>query len=285
MIEPTLEQETRVLLAWMSEPQARAALSAAAPHGVLAAEQEAFAASARNRLQARPAGVDQGDLILPLPGGMHDYSARLKEDPGAGQCFGEGFTPALVDLSRVCVFQPSVHIGNVSERAKSVRIDDVRSLAEFTLPLDAPPEITLQFDHDRLTFTTDPANQNLHVVGAFSYSSGDGPPGTVNVGFQLRVITSYVQVASVQGRYFLRDGYHRCLGLIQRGVRYAPALVRDDLPLADLVPPGMLDFPMFMGDRPPVLPDYWDSSVSCSVQVPVSRNVVVIRASELSVAG
>jgi len=56
-----------------------------------------------------------------------------------------------------------------------------------------------------------------------------------------------------------------------------------DLPLAELVPPGMLEFEVFMGDRPPALPDHWDERVSCPVPAAPTRKVIIVRASELSV--
>jgi hypothetical protein len=276
--------QARILLAWLNESQARAALAGAGSAGEPTAAQEMRLAAARAELKSRPAGRDQADLIRPLPGELREYVTRLAADPQAADYFADGFTPGLVDLSRLCVFQPSVHTEQVAERVAGVDTRDVRALAGITLPLAAPPKVIPQFDQERLTFTTNLATQNLHIVGAFGGPAEDDlPPGTVSVGFHLRVITSFVQVASIQGRYFLRDGYHRCLGLIQRGVRYAPALVRPDLPLAELVPPGMLEFEVFMGDRPPVLPDYWDERVSCPVPAAAPRKVIIVRASELSV--
>jgi hypothetical protein len=276
--------QARILLAWMNDSQARAALAGAGSAGQLTATREMQLAAARAELMSRPAGRDQADLIRPLPGEMREYVTRLEADSQAADYLADGFTPGLVDLSRLCVFQPSVHADQVAERVAGVDTRDVRALAGITLPLAAPPRVIPQFDQERLTFTTNLASQNLHIIGAFGGPAEDDlPPGTVSVGFHLRVITSFVQVASIQGRYFLSDGYHRCLGLIQRGVRYAPALVRRDLPLAELVPPGMLDFEVFMGDRPPVLPDYWDERVSCPVPAAAPRKVIIVRASELSV--
>jgi hypothetical protein len=276
--------QARILLAWMNDSQARAALAGAGSAGQLTAAREMQLAAARAELMSRPAGRDQADLIRPLPGEMREYVTRLEADPQAADYLADGFTPGLVDLSRLCVFQPSVHTDQVAERVAGVDTRDVRALAGITLPLAAPPRVIPQFDQERLTFTTNLASQNLHIIGAFGGPAEDDlPPGTVSVGFHLRVITSFVQVASIQGRYFLSDGYHRCLGLIQRGVRYAPALVRRDPPLAELVPPGMLDFEVFMGDRPPVLPDYWDERVSCPVPAAAPRKVIIVRASELSV--
>jgi hypothetical protein len=285
MMEPTGPgTQARILLAWLNESQARAALAGGSGAGQLTARQEMRLAAARAGLKSRPPGLDQADLIRPLPGEMREYVTRLQADPQAADYFADDFTPGLVDLSRLCVFQPSVHTGQVTERVAGVDTGDVRALAGITLPLAAPAQVIPQFDQERLTFTTNLASQNLHIVGAFGGPAEDDlPPGTVSVGFHLRVITSFVQVASIQGRYFLRDGYHRCLGLIQRGVRYAPALVRRDLPLAELVPPGMLEFEVFMGDRPPVLPDYWDERVSCPVPAAAPRKVIIVRASELSV--
>jgi hypothetical protein len=284
-VEPTLKREARVLLPWMSEPQAHLALARGTANTVLASEQQAVLARTRRLLSTRPAGVDQRDLTRPWPAALRDYVTALEKNAEGRSYLAEGFTPALVDLSRVCAFRPDVYVDDIKERLSGTEIDDVRSLANLTLPLAAPPDISLQFDDDRLTFVTSPVNRNLHVVGAFSEPAEDGPPGTVSVGFQLRVKTSFVQVAAVQGRYFLCDGYERCLGLLERGARYVPALVKDDLPLADVVPPGMLPFEVLIGDRPPVLPDYWDADVSCSVQSPAARKIVVIRASELPIGG
>jgi hypothetical protein len=283
--EPALKREARVLLAWMSEPQAHLALAEGAANAVLTGEQQALLARARGMLSTRAAGIDQNDLIRPWPAALHDYVTALQDNAGARSCLADGFTPALVDLSRVCACRPSVHTDGIKDRVSGAAVDDVRLLAELTLPLAAPPEITLQFDHERLTFVTNPVSQDLQVVGAFSEPAPDGPPGTVSVGFQLRVTTSFVLVAGAAGRYFLSDGYERCIGLLRRGARYVPALVKDDLPLADLAPPGMLPFEVLIGDRPPLLPDYWDADLSCSVQLPASRKIVVIRASELAIGG
>jgi hypothetical protein len=266
-----MESHARLLAAWISDREARALLPGMDVAGIRAV------------LARRPAGVDQSDLIRPLPASMGEYVARLRDSPQAAECLAEGFVPALADLSRVCAFRPSVGVAGLHERAAGVRTGDIGSLAEFTLPLGPPADLTLQFDHDRLTFVTNPVSQPVHVVGGYSGPAENGPPGTLSVGFLIRAATSLVQVASVRGRYFLRDGYHRCLGLLRRGVRYVPALVCDDMPLADVVPPGTLPFETVMGDRPPVLPDYWDDNLARSYRCAATRRIVVIRASELAV--
>jgi hypothetical protein len=275
----------RALLPWMSDDQARRAL--AGPAGQLSADQEKQLAAGRDEVRHRPAGADQADLIRPLPGGMRDYTARLEADAeAAAGPLAAGFVPALADLTRLCVFQPAATVSQAQERVARADPFDLASLAGITLPLAAPPRLIPDFDQARMTFTTSLPSQNLQIVGAFGGPAAEAdelPPGTISVGFHLRAVTSFVQVASVNGRYFLADGYHRCLGLLRRGVRYAPVLARENMPLADLLPPASLDVEALLGARPPVLPDYWDDRVSVPVVVPPTRKLVVVRGSELSV--
>ena len=279
-----LIRQARVLVAWMGEPEARFAL-AGQTDNPLSAEQEASMVSARATLRARPPGIDQDDLIRALPDGMADHVTQLESNPQAEPYFAEGCVPALVDLSRVCAIQPKIFIEHAAERVADARADDVRSLAEVTLPLTPPRGLAPQYDRERQAFITNLANPNLRIVGVFGGPAYDEPPGTVNLGFQVRLVESFVKVVSAQGRYFLLDGYHRCLGLLQRGVQYCPVFVREDVPLGALVRNNMLPFEAFAGDRPPVLPDYWDSAVSCAVWLPATRRAIVVQATEISVVG
>jgi hypothetical protein len=98
-------------------------------------------------------------------------------------------------------------------------------------------------------------------------------------------MTSYLQVVSANGRYFVRDGYHRSIGLIQRGVRYAPAFVKRDTAVQDLILPGMLPLEVFAGDRPPVMADYLDDTVCQSLQIPATHKVVLVQTIDVDVLG
>jgi hypothetical protein len=68
-------------------------------------------------------------------------------------------------------------------------------------------------------------------------------------------------------------------------VRHCPAFVQEDVPLTTLVRNNMLPFEVFAGDRPPVLPDYWDNAVSSAVWLPVTRRAIVVQATEITVVG
>jgi hypothetical protein len=284
--DPAAEKrESRALLAWMASEPAQMILLEGRQQEAVTPAMQAELARVRAALQARTVDIDQSGLIRPMPADMHAYVARLEKSPQAQPYFAEGWRPALVDLPRVCAYQPSVFVDHARERVADTAIDDIRSLAELTLPLDAGAPVTFQYDRARQMFITSIANQNLQVVGAFGGIAPGMPPGTVHMGFQVRMITSYLQVGSMQGRYFLRDGYHRGLGLVQRGARYVPALVLEDMLMADLVAPGSLSVESILGAKPPTLSDYWDDEVSVTARLPAPRRIISVAASELSVYG
>jgi hypothetical protein len=278
-------REARALLAWMTlEPASLMLMGGRQSGAFTAAHQERWHA-ARTALEQRAGPVDQSDLIRPLPRDLASYAARLQQNPQAQQYFSEGWQPALVDLPRVCAFQQHVYADHARERVAEVNVRDLRALAEVTLPLGPADPVTFQFDRRRQQFVTSIAGPNLQIVGAFGGLAPGMPAGTVHLGFQLRMVTSFMQVGAVQGRCFLRDGYHRALGLVARGVRYVPCFVRDNMTMSDLIAPGALEYEAIMGGRPPVIGDYWDDEVSISVQLPEPRRVISVQAAELSVYG
>ena len=115
---------------------------------------------------------------------------------------------------------------------------------------------------------------------------GPLPGGAVGFGFVVAVLPSFLQVARYQGRYLLRDGYHRALGFLKRGITTVPAFVRDFDTFDDLgFNPGMLPQDSYLGQRPPVLVDYLDDAVSAEVMLPATQKMVVIQGLELGFVG
>lgn len=283
---PGLRWEARVLAPWMDDEGARLIMAEGETARPLTDAQEAWLARGREKVRARPGGIDQEGLVRPLPPEMDGYLARMENHPESQWYLSKGYAPALVDLHRVVVHQSRIYTGHSGAHVADIDPDDLQAVAAVTMPLDSPPVVSPQYDPENQAFVTDLANHNLRIVGAFGGLAEDAPqPGTYNLGFQVRIIASFVQVTSVQGRYFVRDGYHRCVGLLRRGARYVPALVRENLGLGDLALPGMLPYEVFMGERPPLLPDFLDDSVSCTVRLTAARRVVVVQASEVSLSG
>jgi hypothetical protein len=152
-----------------------------------------------------------------------------------------------------------------------------------SLPL--PTEVTLpaQYDAQRLAWIITSPNPNLRIVGNFA---GQVQPGLTGFGFAVTVLPSFVQVAHLADRYVLRDGYHRALGFLKRGVSRVPVFVRDYAKLEDLgMNPGLLPQSVYLGDNPPRLTDYFDDEVSADVSLPAFQKMIVVHGLELTPTG
>ena len=247
-------------------------------------EQRAMYASAIAAVAARPEGVNQDDLVHEVSTGALDAHVELlRNSAAAAAYFKEGYRVALVDLPRVCGFQPTVFTYSARERAHGVDIADQAQLAAVTLPTDWTFEHQAQLDEARHLWMLVSRNPNLKIVGQFA--GPVGPDKLQGFGFVVTVTPSFLQVASYHGRFLLRDGYHRAIGLLAIGARFVPAFVRDFTSINELVPQGMLPQEAFLGPRPPLLGDYLDDHVSLEIQLPASQKMVVVQALELSPQG
>jgi hypothetical protein len=108
-------------------------------------------------------------------------------------------------------------------------------------------------------------------------------PGMVGFGFLVNIMPSFLQVAVYQNRYLLRDGHHRAYGFLQRGISVVPAFVREFSQFEHLgLPPGMLPQSAYMNERPPMLVDFMDDTVSADVVLPAFQKMIVIQGLELT---
>lgn len=275
-----LLRPARALIGWLPEDRGLLMLNSNRADAAATAEQRTQVASARLAVQQRPVGLDQTDAVQELPEGLlNEHVARLRAGP-AEPYFAEGWRVALVDLRRICAFQPSVFTDSAADRAAGIDLGDLGQVALVTLPTEWHLDQQAQLDEARHLWLFASRNPNLRVMIPFA-----GPVGPQNLpgfGFVVTVMPSFLQVAAYQSRLFLRDGYHRAIGLLTVGVGMVPAFVREFTSIQELVPPGMLPQEAFMGDRPPVLADYADGMVAATVQLPASQKMVVIQGLELS---
>lgn len=274
----------RVLIGWMRPGNADTILQSGLTGPAHAAVTET-AQRARDAVASRPPEVDQDQLVTEPPAELGDHVQALRSSPAAGPMHAEGWQVALVDLTRVCAFQPVVYSDQALERVQSVNETDLASIAAVTLPLTQGDPLPIQYDPIRQAWIVVSANQNLRIVGNIEPIPMN--PGGTGLGFGVVAGPSFMQVGRYGGRYFLRDGYHRAFGLLSRGITVVPAFVRDITAFEELVPDPrtMLPLDSYRGLRPPVLPDYLDDSVSVSVQVPAMQKMIIIQALELNPIG
>lgn len=151
----------------------------------------------------------------------------------------------------------------------------------MTLPLGIADEgIPVQFDEERRTWLISSGNPNLKLVGHYGERIQEGAP--LGFGFNIAIVPSFLQVACHHGRYVLRDGYHRAMGFLAAGITLVPAFVRD-FGVAGLgVAPGLFGTDIYLGERPPVLPDFLDHTVAAAVSIPTVQKMIVIQGMELT---
>jgi hypothetical protein len=143
--------------------------------------------------------------------------------------------------------------------------------------------VPVAFDAAKNAWILSSPNPNLRVIGNFSAAVGVGYTG---FGFAVALQQSYLQVAGLNGRYFLRDGYHRAYGLLAAGIKRVPALVKDFGTFEEVgMPQGLLPQSAYLGNKPPVLADYLNEIVSIETSVPITQKMIVVQALELNSIG
>jgi len=281
-----LARPARVLLGWMPAAQGELFLVSNTIGVQPTPEQRERARQAREAVAARPLEIDQADLVSALPSELADHVARLRQSPAGAGMFEQGWDVAMVDLERVCAFQPKVFIDTVVERVEGIKSDNLEAIAEITLPTTPVEPPQMQFDPSKPAFMVVSPNPNLTVIGNLTTDIQD-IPGAQGLGFIVRVMPTSVQVVRFQGRYYLRDGYHRAYALLDRGITRAPVFIRDMDAIEELVPrpQGMLPQNAYCGARPPLLHDYHNDLVAETVRLPAEQKLIVIQALELAPHG
>jgi hypothetical protein len=196
----------------------------------------------------------------------------------------EGWCIKLADLRRVIAVQPMVNFDDAEGRTESANRSDLVSIARITLPIDGnamPP--VLQCDPARHVWTVTSRNQNLQIVGHFnSPVTADNGRQYMGCGFVVAIAPSFLQVARFRDRLVLRDGYHRALGLLSRGITHAPVLFREFGPNESLgLDPGALPEAAYLGPHPPYLPDFFSETVSLALGLPAAQKILVVQGLEL----
>jgi len=126
-------------------------------------------------------------------------------------------------------------------------------------------------------------NPNLRIIGNFSTPV---PQGGHAFGFIVRILPSFIQVVKYRDRLVLRDGYHRSLGLLSRGIYLVPVFYKEFGPYDELgLPQGMLPQAAYLGDNPPVLPDYLAEDVSAEVALPATQRMIIVSGLETNPMG
>jgi hypothetical protein len=274
-------RHARTLIGWLSVQEGTLSLAGhqlnqiANPEYVLRCEQ------ARAAVAARALGVNQENPFSSLPTEVMNHIEQLWLNPISANELATAGEPMLVDLMQICAAQPHIFVEYAMERVAGIDASDLKGLAAITLPIPTEKMIKASFDSTKNIWVFSSANPHLRIVGGINVPVGLGRLG---FGFQVEVANSYLQVAGVNGRYFLRDGYHRAYGLLAAGIRYVPGLVKDFSSFEEVgLPQGMLLQEAYLGDRPALLLDYLNNEVAADTTLVSPQKTVVLQALELNV--
>ena len=278
-------RQARLLLGWIDDEPAAQMLNAQQIGVPLSNEQRNRLNQARASVAGRPARVEPANQIQPAPVELQGHIATLQQ-PGVAQAYwNEGWQVVLADLREIRAIQPHIYSDHSEERVAVIDPNDLSSVATVTLPLPTPTNLPAQFDSQRQAWMISAANLNLQITGSWGGPIQMGAqPGVVQTGpvvgfgFTVAITPSFLQVAKFRGQLILRDGYHRAYGLLRRGISIVPALYREFAPHAELGvgPMGLLSASAYLGNRPPLLTDYYDDNVSIEVTLPAPRKIIVI---------
>lgn len=203
-----------------------------------------------------------------------------------------GWRVGYVDLTQVIAFQPFVRLDGLDARLAGAQ-PDLSWLMEYALPSSPTPcQTGLTLDPDGRAVTLTSANPNLRVLGMNFVSQADVQPAPHLLAVKQAVVqvlvgfgSPFMQVGRLGDRWILRDGYHRAAGLLQRGITCCPVVIVDFATWENMgIAPGMISRDVVLGDRPPLLGDFWNGDVSGDGVTAVVKKVVRITASDFAVA-
>lgn len=282
---PQVRRPARGLIGWMATDAAVMFLNGNVVGTPATPEQLTAVEHARQSVATRAPFVGQGDVVADVPEALGEHFEQLGRDAEAAAMLSQGWVVRLVDLTRVCGFQPTVFSDSSAERVSGLDGSDVVAVARVTLPVGPPEEITPSFDPGRNCWLLSSRNPNLRVVCNFAGSVATPQGALPGFGFVVTVSKSFMQVGEFEGRYFMRDGNHRAMGLIGADIHRVPAFVKQVASIEELVPANMLPQAAYRGSRPPYLPDYLDDAVAASSTLPAVQKLIAVQALELSPLG
>jgi hypothetical protein len=279
-------RDARVLIGWMEQEKALRVLagrnrSANDPELLrqVAAAQEAVAARAG---RFAPAGA-----VYDIPEELNGHVAELWKKPEFALYRKHKWDVKMADLSKVCAVQEIVHLDHAVERFEDVQPGDLDAVARVCLPLQRDTgEMKIHWSEEDNHWIIASDNPNLHVSAHFSEPQRIGGGRTMpGFGFCVETQLSFVQVVLHRGRYVLRDGYHRALGLAARGITQVPVLYREYGEFESLnLDHGNLAEPTYLGDNPATILDYLDDTVSGAITLSAKKTLIVIEAKRYSVS-
>jgi hypothetical protein len=282
-----MKRLVRVLLPWLERHDAVAAqfgFRLPEPGEDISAETAAYERQSAARF-ARPPFAAPSRAVEPLPAVIAERGQRLLAALATAlEGDASRLRAGIVDLTELLSMQKAVCLDDIEQRVALASADDWTGLAEICLPEEGG-DATLQGTYDRdgkgLTITS--VNPNLRVTPVQNFLMPGS--GVRVIGFQVVFGTAHVHVISYRGRLILKDGYHRCYGLLARGITAIPCIIEEARGFSDVQAVGstLIGAEDLLGSHPPRLADFHDPELSMTLEQQNFRKTIRISAEEFVV--
>jgi hypothetical protein len=289
-----MEEQSKWLLAWLNDEKAIAALlSRSSVPGEDSSHLRRKWQGAKAALMRRPPYRQSTCVLSQFRGKLKERAAAFQERPDVvGALQGLDWTVGSVDLRRLLSSRWSIIEEDAVKRTEAIAPNDPDSLFCFCLPRQGVGlTVAGRIDSDRKAITFRSPDPNLGIGQPFmadvEVSSGPGQSGRKEkiMGFPDHFGTSFIQVAEFKGRMFLKDGYHRCYGLLRRSICKIPCVFirARDFTETGAAGTGSIPSDILFGDRPPFVSDFLDDSVTQTVTRTAQTKLVRVTAAEFVV--
>jgi len=277
----------RALIGWLTERDAQILLGIPLHPVEPSPADIQRVALAHAAVASRAPGIDQIHAVSAIDDALRDYALEIEKQPHYRNYLTHGCTLRIAHLPDLCALQPIVHLDYAAsaehfpELIERVDPQDMVSVARVTLPLTAPAPPRVSFESQQRAWTVHSANPDIRILTNFS-GRIEMAPGLFAMGYGFCVAQpiSVTQVVLYRGRYFLKDGYHRCLALLQRGISRVPVIFQDLGETQALAVEGRFGDEVILGEHPPKFADYLRNDVVAAVSALAFSKTVVIRAEE-----
>jgi hypothetical protein len=277
----------RALIGWMPERDAQTILGIPLNVVTPLPEHVQRVREAHAAVRSRPCGIDQARLLSDTPTELSEYIAELQEHPWYKTQLARGGTLRIANLNEICALQPVVHLDYLDHSDHFRKLnrqavqEDMRSLIQITLPMSAPAELPVRFDQEKNAWVLQDGNPQARIMGHFN-TRVELTPGLFGIGygFCIALLPSFVQVVLYRGRYFLKDGYHRSLALLEKGITHIPVMFQELLESQALEVQGRLPDETILGAHPPLFSDYLRDDVAAAVSHLASQKTITIQSME-----
>jgi hypothetical protein len=186
--------------------------------------------------------------------------------------------PALIDLTTVFASQVTVALDDPRFEGLTVE-PSTEQLLEICLPLRSELEPAVGFDEKAQSWIIRSRGATLEMTGRYAGGFEGLDPRAQGFGFIVSAQPSRMLAFNVDGRLVLRDGHHRAVALLARGIHRVPALVGEGH-FRDFTAHGTLSLQRLSEPAAPLLTDYFDDEVSVDMELPRTERVMMIQSTQ-----